>query len=473
MTHIENDPTATMKTTPQLFSSAIESSNQVHSLPTAAYRHHSPSSSQAVAQNIDPLSQSCTSVRSIHSDSSLNTPLINTKPVTHTPAVGTTSLSSSLHLPRTSTINNANNNLSQQRRRPIPHRRNLSGFAAVHRDRKNSVTKSLTHKNDEQQNSISLSQQQQQQQQATPLVRDVKSILNEHLSMLNHLLLNYSFNASIQYPSQNSSIRDFLYTRLNELSLQNPMKQRCSRVETKAFIDSITSYQMNRSHHYSCLITSVRDLLKSSNDPVRLSTCSSETEDESIDTRQLLINRDSNDCQNDLDSFKNHPLRFFRTLSKAYIDDCEQTEKDLTQKIFDIADKQHILYCLKHVDSGHTNDLLAQFHRRLDAIFVWYNLYYELTISVKKLSGLLRCDDCDDWPKLHFRSLATERERKAKRADEADNYSNSDDSTDDDEEDDEGKTTEESEVENEPEKTESGIGKTEDGDDTDIIPKVC
>jgi hypothetical protein len=165
-------------------------------------------------------------------------------------------------------------------------------------------------------------------------------------------------------------------------------------------------------------------------------------------------------------AFKEHPLRSFRVLSSDYIQACEQTEKDLTQKLFDIADKQHILYCLKHVDSGHTNDLLSIFHRRLDAIFVWYNLYYELTISVKKLSGLLRCDDCDDWPKLHFRSLATDRERKAKRADE-DDFSTSEESTDD--EGDDAKMTEESEIENEMHSTEPSPDKT---DDADIIPKV-
>ena len=355
-------------------------------------------------------------------------------------------------------------NTQSQRRRIPQHRRNLSGLAAVHRDRKNSFTKSVPSKNDEQQNSSPNSQQQ-----TIPLVRDIKLILNEHITMINNLLLNNSFNASIQHPSQTSSIRDFLYTRLNELSLGNPMKQRCSRVETKAFIDSITTYQMNRSYHYKFLIDSIRDLFKSTNDPVRLSTCSSETEDDLIKPFITI-----NEPKSDVKSFKDHPLRFFRTLSDEYIRDCEQTEKDLTQKLFDIADKQHILYCLKHVDSGHTNDLLAQFHRRLDAIFVWYNLYYELTISVKKLSGLLRCDDCEDWPKLHFRSLVTDRERKAKRADESDDYTTSEDGGDEEDELDENeiKTTEESEIENETDQIESGIGKTEDGDDTDIIPKV-
>ena len=49
--------------------------------------------------------------------------------------------------------------------------------------------------------------------------------------------------------------------RLNELSLGNPMKQRCSRIETKAFIDSITTYQMNRSHHYHFLLLMVNHLI--------------------------------------------------------------------------------------------------------------------------------------------------------------------------------------------------------------------
>jgi hypothetical protein len=177
-------------------------------------------------------------------------------------------LSSSLHLQRN------NSNLNNQRRRIPQHRRNLSGLAAVTRDRKNSFTKAASNKIEDQQAIPQISQQQ-----STPFVRDIKAILNEHLTMINDLLLNYSCNASIQYPSQNSSIRDFLYTRLNELSLKNPMKQRCSRVETKAFIDSITTYQMNRSHHYKFLIDSVRDLLKSNNDPVRVSTSTKETEE--------------------------------------------------------------------------------------------------------------------------------------------------------------------------------------------------
>ncbi|CAF3988061.1 unnamed protein product, partial [Rotaria sp. Silwood2] len=180
------------------------------------------------------------------------------------------------------------------------------------------------------------------------------------------------------------------------------------------------------------------------------------------------------DVNDDDVSYKDHPLRFFRTLSQDYITDCERTENNL-KELFDLADQQHILYCLKHVDCGCSHDMLTVFHRQLDALFVWYNLYYELTISVKKISGLLRCDDCDDWPKLHFRSITTTRERKAKRASKADidYYSSSDeaeyDDDDDDNDDDDDHAddnaidiSEESEIEDE----------SENSDDSDILPKT-
>lgn len=161
-------------------------------------------------------------------------------------------------------------------------------------------------------------------------------------------------------------------------------------------------------------------------------------------------------------AFSDHPLRFFRTLSPEYISDCERTENEL-KKLFDKADEEHILYCLKHVDSGHTNDSLAEFHRRLDALFVWFNLYYELTISVKKLSGLLRCDECEDWPQLHFRSIATSRERKAKRAEEDELYY---EWTSEESDDEEGETDAETvpPVEDEVEEEEH---------ESDILPIVC
>jgi hypothetical protein len=247
------------KPTSGLYSSSNESSQQLHSLPTYSSRQNLTLVSQV--SYVDPMNQSYTSVRSVHSDSSATTSLINTKSSTRNVPNITTSLTSSLHLPR---------------KRVGHHRRNTSGI--VSRDRNNSLTKS-----DQQKLCCSLSQQEQEQPEYLPLVRNIEAVLNEHLIMINSFLLNYSFNASIQYPSQNSSIRDFIYTRLNELSEQNPMRQRCSRVETKAFIDLITSFQMNRGHHYSFLNDSVKDLLiTTTTDPICFSTSHSENDDDII-----------------------------------------------------------------------------------------------------------------------------------------------------------------------------------------------
>ena len=257
-----------------LFSSSAETSHQVHSLPANFPRPHSPTSPQLLTSRQDPISQNDYAVRSIQSDSSLTDSLINTKVAGRSPATPAfSSLLASAQMSR----NTPNTSLSQ-RKRISHHRRNLSGLAAVTRDRKNSFNRLIGAKSEEQQNNVQLAAPPP----TTPLVRDTKAILNEHLIMINNLLMNYSFNASIQYPSQSSSIRDFLYHRLHELSLRNPMKQRCSRVETKAFIDSITSYQMNRSHHYKFLLDSIRNLLKLNSDPVRLSACSSEVEDDQL-----------------------------------------------------------------------------------------------------------------------------------------------------------------------------------------------
>ncbi|CAF3618054.1 unnamed protein product, partial [Adineta steineri] len=417
-------------------SNTNENSNVLHSLPLSLQTSYD-----------DPMNQSYTSVRTTHSDSSATSPLINTKPLARNSLTLTTSL---------------------QRKRPV-HRRNLSGLAAITRDRKNSFNKS------DQQNSVPVLQQEQEPK--LPMNRNIEDILNEHLIMINKFLSSHVYNASMSYPSQNSSIRDFLYTRLNELSQQNPMNQRCSRVETKAFIDLISTFQMNRAHHYSFLTDSVKDLLISNNEAIHLMNQYSENEDDIIQDGHIASNESSNtsspsltrytsteskpEIDDDNKLFNDRPLRFFRTLSEDYILACERTENDL-KNLFDIADQQHTLYCLKHIDSGHTNDSLAAFHRRLDALFVWYNLYYELTISVRKLSGLLRCDDCDDWPKLHFRSIGTHRERKAKRANETyvDYDSTSEES--DAEDDEEIKTTEESDLEAE----------SEDSGDNDILPKT-
>jgi hypothetical protein len=209
------------------------------------------------------MAQSYSSVHSTHSDSSATTSLINTKSTTRTSLNAITSLSSSLHLPR--------------RRTHHHHRRNLSGLAAVTRDRKNSFNKS-----DQQITSQSL---QQEQEKNSPLTRNIEAILNEHLIMINNLLLSYSFNTNIHYPLQNSTFRDFIYTRLNELSQENPMNQRCSSVETKAFIDLISSFQMNRAHHYSFLTKSVKDLSISNNDTIHFSNNYSENEDDVIKGR--------------------------------------------------------------------------------------------------------------------------------------------------------------------------------------------
>jgi hypothetical protein len=198
------------------------------------------------------MAQNCVSLRTTHSDSSGATALINTKPLTRNSPSATTSM----HLPR----------------RRGHHRRNLSGLAAVTRDRKNSLTKS------EQQ--TTLQSFPSESEPKSPLIRNIEAILNEHLTMINNFLLNYSLNASIHYPSQNSSFRDFLYTRLSELSQGNPMNQRCSMVETKAFIDLISSFQMNRAHHYSFLTESVKDLLISNNDAIHFSKRFSDNEDE-------------------------------------------------------------------------------------------------------------------------------------------------------------------------------------------------
>ncbi|CAF1475634.1 unnamed protein product [Adineta ricciae] len=145
--HAESELTITSKVSPQLFSSSNENSNQVHSLPINSHRPHSPSSSQALTSCVDPLTQSYSSIRSIHSDSSLNPSLINTKAPSSNPNPGTTSLNSSLHLQRNTPSSNTN---QSQRSRTGQHRRNLNGRATIHRDRKNSFTKSNTNKLDEQ-----------------------------------------------------------------------------------------------------------------------------------------------------------------------------------------------------------------------------------------------------------------------------------------------------------------------------------
>lgn len=168
-----------------------------------------------------------------------------------------------------------------------------------------------------------------------------------------------------------------------------------------------------------------------------------------------------------------NPLRYFRNLSPDFLNDCRQTEEELT-KLFQQADQQHILYCLKHVNSGHSKDSLVLFHRQLDALYVWYNLYYELTISIRKLSCLLRCRNCDDWPHLRIRSIATARERRAKRAEPDDDYSDTsersadEDNTDEEDENDSDVSDELRRVEQSEDEDESN----DDDDDDDLLPTV-
>ena len=297
----------------------------------------------------------------------------------------------------------------------------------------------------------------------SPMIRNIKEILNEHLKMIQSLLLN---------SSDHSLTREKFYPRLVELSEQNPMYQRCSRIETKAFLDLITHFQMNRSHHYHFLLEKQPESFLTSpmNQSVRVSTTSySENDDEPVIDGHLASNESSNtsspaltrltsteskyDFNPDDQPYFLSPLRFFRQLSSNYLDDCEQTCQELT-KLFDQADQQHILYCLKHVDYSET---LTIFHRQLDALYVWYNLYYELTITMKKLSGLLRCDGYEDWPKIQIRSIATKLERKAKRAEEyeVDYFSN-----------DELDETEESQIET------ISDDNSDENDQSDILPIV-
>ena len=317
---------------------------------------------------------------------------------------------------------------------------------------------------------------------ASPLARTLESILNEHLTMINTLLASAPANASFQNTLPPPAGRNEIYSRLVELSQKNPMHQRCSRIETKAFIDLISSFQMNRSHHYSSLLETTTNQ-------------SEHEEDQTFVTARLSVRFDvvsDGHLASDESSTTSSPsltrlvsteatkmLRDFRTLSPEFLADCQKTEEELT-KLFQKADQQHILYCLKHVSSGHSPDALVRFHRQLDALYVWYNLYYELTICVRKLSCLFRCRTCDDWPHLRIRSIATARERRAKRAEIIDESSNSEDESDVDEAEeentDEEDETDESDDHRPPEEEsedddEDEAESDEPIDDDDMLPK--
>ncbi|UJR21263.1 hypothetical protein I4U23_024358 [Adineta vaga] len=386
---------------------------------------------------IDPMTQSYTSVRSVHSDSSATNSVTNFKST-----------------PRTIT-------LSSPRKRPS-HRRYPNSLPTNTRDHKNLFNKS------DQPNTPP-----PEQESKLSSTRQIENVLSEHLRFLS----NSSFQANMSFSSQNISMRDFIQARLYEQSQQTSINQRYSNTEMKTFIDLIINFQMNRSHHYAFLTDSVKELSITNNDTLHVVNRHDDDDDDKDDhskdghvasnessntsspslTRFISVESKSEVISPEHRSFLDHPLRFFRTLSPDYIRDCKQTEYDL-KKIFDLADEQCTFFCLNHINNDQTDQSLAIFHQRLDALFVWFNLYYELTIAVKKLSGILRCDDCDDWPKLHVRSIATSRERKAKRGDEnsADFITTSEESDDDDDDVDE-------EIGSECESEHSG--------DSDMLPK--
>ena len=105
----------------------------------------------------------------------------------------------------------------------------------------------------------------------SPLARTIESILNEHLTMINALLTsNLSFQNNF-YPTIG---KNEIYLRLNELSEKTPMHQRCSRIETRAFIDLISNFHMNRSHHYRFLFGSFDENSSTKTRQVKASTTS-------------------------------------------------------------------------------------------------------------------------------------------------------------------------------------------------------
>ena len=185
--------------------------------------------------NIDPMSQSYTSVRSAHSDSSATTSVTNTK--------------------------------SSPRKRSF-HPRNSHNLLKPSRDRKNSFNKSEPH-----------NIPQEVQERKTASTRAIDDILNEHLAMITQFLTSYSLHVTMPYPSQNVSIREFVYARLHEHSRQTPMSQRCSKGETDAFIDLISHFQMNRAHHYAFLTESVKDLVLLNDETIRLFSTGDNDED--------------------------------------------------------------------------------------------------------------------------------------------------------------------------------------------------
>lgn len=218
---------------------------------------------QPILVNNEPLNESYSSIHSLHSDMSASNSLINSRPPTQADLPTAVSLISSLQSPR----------------RRTSYRRNHTGLAAVTRDRKNSFTKS---------DPPIVSQSSQQDEEISPqtpnVISSVESILSDHLLKINKLLENPSWNATLPYAAaQQPSMQDGVYLRLNMLSQQDLMHRRCSSLETKAFIDLITDFQMNRSHHYRHLSKTIQDSFIAINESARASTTSySENEEDTV-----------------------------------------------------------------------------------------------------------------------------------------------------------------------------------------------
>ncbi|CAF0984043.1 unnamed protein product, partial [Didymodactylos carnosus] len=284
------------------------------------------------------------------------------------------------------------------------------------RDRNNSLTKNITKTIVEEANTCEIT-------------KTIPISLTEHLQVMNSLLNNFNIN---NYPREN------FYKKLYEYIKVNPIRKRCSKNEIKKFIDDMNNLNFSSSYHYAFLTDNITmPLTNCSNGngedesgEIRTSSTGdgnvASGEGDSTTSSPIFLRLNSTESVEEATKYKENPLRYFRTLQTDYVEDCVKTEEELT-KFFDKADKRHIIDCLKHTEYSQGIDLT---NRRLEALFVWYNLYYELTVSVKKLAGLLRCDECDDWPKLRFRSITTEKERQ-KIIDGGVEYSTTDDEEED------------------------------------------
>ena len=187
------------------------------------------------------MTQSFSSIHSAYSDSSVNIPLKNAEHSSKNFSHTNTSLSSSLHF----------------HRKRIPYHRYHGGLPSVIRDRRNSFNKS-------DQSTMQQSLQYEQEQKAS-LIRSTEAILNEHLIMINDLLSTYRDSMNLSYSFYNSSINNCHYECLKELSLKNPMKERCSKTDTKTFVDLINNFQMDRESYYNFLVDSLRELIVTNN----------------------------------------------------------------------------------------------------------------------------------------------------------------------------------------------------------------